>query len=79
MEEQDEIVENVSEGELLVLRKALPEPKEPLKYGGVFPPLPEPTPKPYFENHKIENLRANFFFGRGELCKYGDGTSSKQE
>ena len=58
---QDEIVENVGEGELLVLRKALPEPKEPLKDGGVLPPLPEPTPKPYFENHKLENLRANSF------------------
>ena len=63
---QDEIVENVGEGELLVLRKALPEPKEPLKDGGVLPPLPEPTPKPYFENHKLENLRANSFFERGE-------------
>jgi len=48
-------VENVGEGELLVLRKALPEPR------GVLPPLPEPTPRPYFENHKLENLRANSF------------------
>ena len=85
MEEQDEIVENVSEGELLVLRKALPEPKEPLKDGGVLPPLPEPTPKPYFENHKLENLRANSFLegendaNMGTLLDQSKSNPSDQE
>jgi len=58
---QDEIAESVGEGELLVLRKAFPEPKEPLKDGGVLPPLLGPTPKPHFENDKLENLRTNSF------------------
>ena len=34
---------------------------EPIKEGGFFLSLNEPTPKPYVENDKLENLRANSF------------------
>ena len=36
MEEQDEVVENVDEGGLLVMRRALPKTEEPLKDGRVL-------------------------------------------
>ena len=46
MEDQDEVVENVDEGGLLVMRRALPKTEEPLKDGRVLLSLLEPTPEP---------------------------------
>jgi len=72
MEQQDEVVENVDKGGLLVLRRDLPKTKEPLKDGGVLLSFLEPTLKAYFENDKLENLRANSFL-EGENDAYMGG------
>jgi len=69
MEQQHEVVENVDKGGLLVLRRDLPKTREPLKDGGVFLSLLEPTPKAYFEDDKLKNLRANSFL-EGENDAY---------
>ena len=71
-EQQDEVVENVDKGGLLVLRRDLPKAKEPLKHGGVLLSLLEPTPKAYFEDDRLENLRKNSFL-EGENDVYMGG------
>ena len=87
MEELDEVVENVEEGGLLDLRRALPKTEEPLKDGGVLSTFFEPNPKaeptdfivfndsplePYFVDDKLENLRTNSFLeGENDVSMSG--------
>jgi len=58
---EEEVLENVGEGDLFLLRRTLPETKEALKDGGVLLFLLETTPKAHSEDDKLENLRANSF------------------
>ena len=58
---------------------------EPIKEGSFFLSLIEPTPKPYFENANLENLRTNSFLegendvNMGTVLEQGMSNPSNQK